>query len=149
MGEGLEWILSASAERVESLVDWMLAEDTMCQSIKRVLAADDARDFWSKRAIEHINESRIEFPWLRDESTAIVIEPGGELQWWNFAGSRANATLANELAQLLHEHVAHDSFTLKFESSTELSQVESALNEIQGRPPVSCVRRSTSGRSTA
>jgi ATP-dependent Lhr-like helicase len=106
----------------------------MCQSIKRVLAADDARDCWSKRAIDHINESRLEFPWLHDESTIIVTEADGGLKWWNFAGSRANATLANEFAQLVHEHVAHDSFTLKFESSTEVSQVESALNEIQSRP---------------
>ena len=61
-------------------------------------------------------------------------ESDGALKWWNFAGNRANATLANELAPLVHGHVIHDSFTLKFESSTEVSVVESALNEIQSRP---------------
>lgn len=73
----------------------------LCQSIKRLLANDSDREIWSKRARHQINEVRQAFPWLDSERTVVVREKNGEVEWWAFAGTGANATLAYELSQVM------------------------------------------------
>ncbi|MFV2066021.1 MAG: DEAD/DEAH box helicase [Pirellulales bacterium] len=112
----------------------------MCQAIKRILAGDGHRECWSRRAREQIESTRGEYPWLDCDTTVVLNGSEGEVTWWTFGGSGANATLANELARLSNSRVNHDSFALTFDSRVNLVDVESALdqlrrNEVDGMRP--------------
>ncbi len=103
----------------------------MSQAIKRVLAVDEDREWWSRRAKDRISEIRQEFAWLHADSTVAVLAGSGEAEWWTFGGNRANATLAQALAQETRSRVSHDSFTLTFESAIKLQDVEQAIGVIR------------------
>ena len=60
-----------------------------------------------------------------------MLTGGGGAEWWTFGGNRANATLANQLAQEMRCNVSHDSFTLTFESAVKLQDVERAIESIR------------------
>ena len=105
----------------------------LSQSIKHLLATEVNADCWSRRATGRIAEIRLEYPWLQTDSSAAVQAGDGETEWWTFGGSRANATLARELARETQHKVNHDSFTLTFHSSLKLQDVEQAINTIRPR----------------
>lgn len=110
-------------------------EFALAQSIKRVLASDETRDCWSRRATEYIIEIRHEYPWLQSDST-VAIQPGnGAVQWWTFGGHRANATLANELTRICGHKVSHDSFFLEFPVDHKMQDTEIAINELREQAP--------------
>jgi ATP-dependent Lhr-like helicase len=52
-------------------------------------------------------------------------------EWWTFAGTGANATLAFELSQMTKSRVTHDSFTVTFESHVFFKALERALSELR------------------
>lgn len=103
----------------------------MCQAVKRILAEDINCESWSRRAQEKIVSARNEYPWLDCQSTVVTNEANNELSWWTFGGNGANATLANELAQILKSRVKHDSFALTFNPEVEMAAVEVALEKLQ------------------
>ena len=106
----------------------------LCQAIKRVLAGDDEREWWSRRARRQIARVREEFPWLEAEGSAVVAREGEkEMEWWTFAGAGANATLANELVKLSGAAVASDSLALRFESRLAPGKFEDALRCLRER----------------
>lgn len=105
----------------------------MCQAMKRTLAEDANRKSWSRRAAQQVESIRDEHPWLDIESTVVLHEANGELTWWTFGGSGANATLANELAQISNSRVQHDSFALTFASNFKLADAESAVAQLRKR----------------
>ncbi|MFM9959989.1 MAG: DEAD/DEAH box helicase [Planctomycetaceae bacterium] len=103
----------------------------LVQAIQRVLASDENAECWSRRAQELISITRLEFPWLEHDSTTALVDTDGRLVWWTFAGNRANATLANEIAQVTASRVEHDSFSLTFESTTQFPELRKALDELR------------------
>lgn len=103
----------------------------MTQAIKRILAVNEDRECWSRRAKDRISEIRQEFTWLHADSTVAILGGSGEVEWWTFGGNRANATLARELAEETRSQVSHDSFTLTFESAIKLQDVEQAIGAIR------------------
>lgn len=105
----------------------------LTQAIKRVLASDSIAECWSRRAQDQINVTRSQFPWLEVDNTAAFADTDGRMTWWNFAGSRANASLANEIAQLTTSQVEHDSFSLTFESLTQFAELQNAVGELRER----------------
>lgn len=108
----------------------------LCQAIKRVLAGDDERQWWSRRARRQIARVREEFPWLEAEGSAVVARGGEqEMEWWTFAGAGANATLANELVGLSGAAVASDSLALRFESRLAPGEFEEALHCLRANDP--------------
>lgn len=110
-------------------------EFALSQSIKRLLASDETRNFWSRRATEYITEIRHEYPWLQADST-VAVQPGdGTIGWWTFGGARANATLAHELTSVFGRKVRHDSFALEFPSDQKIQDVEHAITELRQKPP--------------
>ena len=111
----------------------------MCLAIKRILAEDANRECWSRRAQRQIELTRDEYPWLDCESTVVLHGADGEVTWWTFGGSGANATLANELARIVNTRVQHDSFALTFDSQVKLADVESALEQLRQRE-IDCLR---------
>lgn len=111
----------------------------MAQAIKHVLAVDEDCRQWSRRATARLADIRQEFAWLDEASSAVVSAGGGGAEWWTFGGSRANATLARQLAQELGSGVKHDSFTLAFDSSVQLRDAERAITVVS-RKDVAAMR---------
>ena len=105
----------------------------LSQAVKGVLASNKNAECWSHREQDQIAATRREFPWLERDSTVALADPDGRLTWWTFAGNRANATLANEIAQATSSRVEHDSFSLTCESTTQFSELRSAVEELQNR----------------
>ncbi|MHC4880024.1 MAG: DEAD/DEAH box helicase [Planctomycetota bacterium] len=103
----------------------------LAQAIRKVLAGDHESERWSQRAVDRISEIRHDFSWLDQDSSAVVLGNDGKVEWWTFAGSRANAMLARELAQLTHHRVEHDSFTLFFDSTLRLQDVQGAVAAVR------------------
>lgn len=103
----------------------------LTQAIKRVLASDTKSECWSRRAQDQIHATRSRFPWLEVDNTAAIAETDGTITWWTFAGSRANASLANAMAQMTTSHVEHDSFSLAFEPSVPFTDLQKAIDELQ------------------
>jgi ATP-dependent Lhr-like helicase len=101
----------------------------MSQAILHILTDTRNREFWSSRAIEQIQGSRSECPWLSRNET-VVIPEGGKLEWWTFAGERGNSTLAYALSQLTRSHVVHDSFSLTFENAVHFTELTEAMENL-------------------
>ncbi|WP_164104209.1 DEAD/DEAH box helicase [Candidatus Laterigemmans baculatus] len=106
----------------------------LTQSIRRVLASDDTRPYWSRRAAEQIQQARLDYPWL-DVGSTVVLQTTDSLTWWTFAGSAANATLANELAQRLQTHIPHDSFKLTLPADIQPTALNQALAQLRDLDP--------------
>ena len=105
----------------------------LCQAIKNVLIAKSGCERWSRRATEQMEEIRHEFGWLESDSTVVHIGRTGEPEWWTFAGTRANATLARALTDATQSRVQHDGFSLTFEPSLSLDDIQNALKEIRSQ----------------
>jgi ATP-dependent Lhr-like helicase len=105
----------------------------LCQAIRRVLAIDDDRELWSRRACQQLEEIRNEFAWLPADDTTVVLGSNGEAEWWTFGGAGANATLAHELSQTTESQVTCDSFTVSFESRVSSNTIELALHNLRSR----------------
>lgn len=99
----------------------------LCQAIKHVLASDGMEAPWSQRGQQRLVEIRRDFAWLTTDTSAVIIGPQGQAEWWTFAGQRANATLVAGLSQATRSSLTHDSFTIRFEQGVSLTDVEQAI----------------------
>jgi len=93
------------------------------------------RFYWSTRAHQRIEELRREFAWLNEGGTFIITSDSGDADWWTFAGIKANATLANELAQILKSRVIYDSYMLTVAPSLPHQMIEQAVHKLQELDP--------------
>jgi ATP-dependent helicase Lhr and Lhr-like helicase len=100
------------------------------QSIKALLARDDAKPAWSSRARTQMDDLRGGFPWIELERTALVQTPDGTLRWWTFGGFRANLTLIPKLAELARCSIRIDNFALRFEDGVGLEAAEEAIRKL-------------------
>jgi len=97
----------------------------VCQAIRRILAAETNEPCWSKRATAQIAEIRAEYPWVSFDSTTLVEQSSGEVQWWTFAGGLANA--------LVFEHLGCGTKTkganlcIRFPPTLKLADVETLI----------------------
>jgi ATP-dependent Lhr-like helicase len=105
----------------------------LCQTIKGVLTDETERDHWSRRARERIAIIRADFPWLEKDSSTVITDAIAKVKWWTFAGGRANATLAHELATATKSRVQHDNFSLNFTSDISFKKIESGIAELRSR----------------
>ena len=106
----------------------------LSQAIKRVLAEDEARPWWSQRARTQIDEVRGKFPWVTAEGTVLVAE-NGNVTWWTFAGQKANAALAPALANLAHVPASSDNLGIEFDQAMPLEPVQQAIEELGSGDP--------------
>jgi ATP-dependent Lhr-like helicase len=102
----------------------------LCQSIKQMLAGDDNRAVWSKRARQQIATIQKEFVWLETDGTVVLLKKNGTAEWWTFAGTGANATLAY-VSQAMQCSATYDSFTVTCESHGSLDTIARALGELR------------------
>lgn len=103
----------------------------LAQAIKRVLAGEDSRPWWSRRAQDQIREVQGQFPWIREEGTAVVAGQDGGVAWWTFAGQGANASLVPALAEAARSSLTCDSLTITFESPVPVGHVERAIEDLR------------------
>lgn len=107
----------------------------LCQAIRRVLAEDVTRPWWSQRARAQIEEMRSEFPWLTPGGSVVVASQEDGLAWWTFAGHNANAALAPVLASIACVQTTSDSLSIEFERALPLDTVQQAVEELRSRNP--------------
>ena len=107
------WLGSGQALRYE-----------LCQAVARVLSAEDAGPFCSRRASERLAEIRADYLWLQPGMTALVTEPDGRQRWWTFAGLNANAALAEGLRRGGSSVRRVDNFCISFETRIDPGAIE-------------------------
>jgi ATP-dependent Lhr-like helicase len=79
------------------LGEGQMLSDRLCQSIRRILTAEEQAPFWSSRATACLEDLRTQYSWASPEATSIVRHANGEIRWWTFGGGIANALLADYL----------------------------------------------------
>ena len=73
----------------------------LCQAMQRVVAGKDPDVTITERAAARLAEIRSELPGILPGTTTIIEDEAGDsLQWWTFAGLRANLELAARLSPL-------------------------------------------------
>jgi ATP-dependent helicase Lhr and Lhr-like helicase len=107
----------------------------LCRSIRKVLADDAARPGWSRRAVARLETVRSEYPWLSGDEAHVLLVAGEEAAWWTFAGGRANAALAHELANRLDAKVRSDNFAVRFPRGLGAEAIGLALDGLRGADP--------------
>lgn len=101
----------------------------ICQSIRRIIAADEFDPAWSRRAVQQFTELRAEHPWASADSTCLVQTPNGQVRWWTFSGGVANSLLSDALKP--HYDVKSDNLSLCFAKGTSLEAVAEHIREIR------------------
>jgi ATP-dependent Lhr-like helicase len=109
----------------------------LCQAMRAILVGEKSSARWSRRAEGRLGEMRQEHAWVKAEGTSLLARSPFELEWWTFAGTRANATLAGELSRLCGGRVDHDSLAITVEGAEGLSAVERAVRDLGSRNPSS------------
>ena len=104
----------------------------LCGAIRGVLADGAISSAWSRRAVGQIEALRAEAPWLAGGRDNVLLSRGDEVAWWTFAGGRANATLAHELARRLDVRVDSDNFAVRFPPRQPPDLVERGLRDLAG-----------------
>lgn len=94
----------------------------MCQAQRRILLSTENDPAWSKRAVEMIQSLRDEHSFL-DESVAPLIDGGGHLEWFTFAGGAANVLLARILEAELGSRITSNDRSLVFRDGAAKSRV--------------------------
>ena len=103
----------------------------LCQAIKKVLAEDDVRPWWSQRARTQFEVVRAQFPWLDPASTAVVASQDGGTVWWTFAGRNANAAMGPALGHRTQVQTFSDDLMIEFERALPLEAVERAIEALR------------------
>jgi ATP-dependent helicase Lhr and Lhr-like helicase len=107
----------------------------LCQAMKAVLVGEGASPRWSRRAEGKLTELRQENSFLHAAGPTLLFRSPAEFEWWTFAGTRANATLAGELARLCGGRIDHDALAVKVEGGEGLPAVAEALRQIASQDP--------------
>lgn len=107
----------------------------LCQAIRRELLQTGDRDYWTERARRQFAEIRESYAWLAPEGkTTLIVTAGGEIEWWTFAGGRANAALANEFRGALGRETVWDNFTARVKGQPNITLVTAAIGELAKLP---------------
>ncbi len=111
----------------------------LCQAMRDVLARDENRDEWSQRAVQTIRDVRQEFAWLAASGTTLrnshaADSTPDDVEWWTFAGTKANAAFRSVLQRLLGSSVDADACSLRFDPSAAVGDVEQAILSLAAMP---------------
>jgi len=101
----------------------------VCQGIRRILATETNEEYWSQRATAALHDIRMEYPWVTLDSTSLVQQPSGEVEWWTFAGGIANTLLADALKP--HCDVKGDNLTVRFTTALSLDAIAELIDGLR------------------
>jgi ATP-dependent Lhr-like helicase len=80
----------------------------LCQAMRLLLAGERTSPLWSRRAQDRLAAVRQGHAWVNAEGPTWLSRPPSCPEWWTFAGTLANATLAGELSRLCGSRGDHD-----------------------------------------
>ena len=109
----------------------------MCQTMRVLLAGEEVSPNWSRRAQSQIEELRKDHSFVNANGTTLLSRPPSGAEWWTFAGTRCNATLAGVLSKMCNCRVGHDALAISVEGTEGLSEIENALRELASQDPLS------------
>jgi ATP-dependent Lhr-like helicase len=111
------------------------------QAMRAVLAGEDNSPRWSRRAVGRLAGVRQGHAFVHAGGPTLLSRSPGEVEWWTFAGTRANATLAGELAGPCGGRVDYDGLAVTVEGGGGLSEVAARVQELASRDPCSMTPR--------
>jgi ATP-dependent Lhr-like helicase len=82
--------------------------------------------------MEELTEAHAEFTWLAPECTSLIMS-GEQNRWWTFAGSRANAMLANALGNVTP--AGFDNLCIRFDRAVDPEALQEAVATVRKHPP--------------
>ena len=97
----------------------------ICQGIHRILATESNEPHWSHRATAEIARIRMDYPWASLGHTTLLQRPGGEVEWWTFAGGMANSLVVDHLS--VGSSARRDNLSIRFPSDMRLSDIENLI----------------------
>ena len=103
----------------------------LCQAYKNILANNFSRSFWSSRTTAVITECRQDFGWLPPDKTVLLLGDSNYPEWWTFAGTKGNSTLAAGLMSLLDCEVKANPLFMQIKSSQGLEEVYNAIEGLR------------------
>lgn len=102
----------------------------VCRAIRDVLVEEDISPRWSKRASTRLAEEREYFSWLDCDATTLVHDASGASRWWTFAGTAANASLADNMSPHL-PHATGDDFGISFSGKVTAGELCRELDRLR------------------
>lgn len=120
---------SENKGRSRWLGEGQMLSNAVCQSIRRILAADKDDPSWSRRASQQFEELRNEHPWVSFDSTTLVRQSNGEIRWWTFAGGIANTMLSDSLKAKCD--VSGDNLSLRFRAADSVDAVAKLIDGLR------------------
>jgi ATP-dependent helicase Lhr and Lhr-like helicase len=104
----------------------------LCQAIKQTLQSGPNTEHFSRRGAEELQEAQSEFRWLDPECTSLI-RGDDQIQWWTFAGLRANATLTDSLRNI--PAAGFDNLCIRFDRGIPLEALEKSITNLREHPP--------------
>jgi ATP-dependent helicase Lhr and Lhr-like helicase len=98
---------------------WLSRE--LAAAIREVLVGTGEDPGWTPRAARTIANLRAEHAYIAQAPHALHERPDGTIEWWTFAGGRANNLLAAVLEELLNEKIVANSLRIRFEDEAARS----------------------------
>jgi ATP-dependent Lhr-like helicase len=102
----------------------------LCQAMRRLLAGEEESPRLSRRAQGRLAGLREEHSWVQAEGPSLLSRPPAGAEWWTFAGTRANATLAGELSRRCGGRVDHDALVITVGGAESVAAVEQVLRRL-------------------
>ena len=103
----------------------------LCQAMGRILAGEADSQEWSRLAQDRIGELREEHSFVHTDGPTLLSKPPSGAEWWTFAGTRANATLASELSRLCGGRIDHDALAITVEGAESVAAIEGAVRRLR------------------
>jgi ATP-dependent Lhr-like helicase len=103
----------------------------LCRAIRHAVLSGNCPATLSSRAGDRMRALHTHFAWLDEEATAIVRDADGILQWWTFAGLRANAALAEALRPVTEGARHADNLSISFQSDVDLRTAEALARDLK------------------
>jgi ATP-dependent Lhr-like helicase len=102
----------------------------LCRALREVATGADPGVKLSKRGKACLEALRAEYAWLPVEGTALIHEAPRKWRWWTFAGLRANATLAHDLARRGLALLGRNNYSLALAGEGGAALLAAAIREL-------------------
>lgn len=102
----------------------------LCQALKSLYRSPSDSDRWSRRACTRIKSIRESMPFLSGEDGTCLVRSKSGLEWWTFAGGRANQVIGAFLRDRASTSVSSDSLSIRFGAQQRHAQLISAIDQL-------------------